>query len=136
MIWNKVIFEVLYFFFSSFRDVLLEYASETKRIRDTVLRAMARIFELDEDYFISQMGDRAPAHARFNYYPACPRPDLVLGVSPHNDACVLTLLLADELVGGLQFHRDGTWYCVPPVRGRALLVNVGGSLEVAFSELV
>jgi len=119
------------------RGLLHEYSQSGKRVKDGILRAMARLLELDDDDgIIGQFGDRGSTNARFNYYPACPRPDLVLGVSPHNDACVLTLLLADEHVGGLQFHRDGTWYCVPPVRGRALLVNVGGSLEVAFSELV
>jgi isopenicillin N synthase-like dioxygenase len=92
---------------------------------------MARLLELDDDDgILGQCGDKGSTHARFSYYPACPRPDLVLGVSPHNDVCVLTLLLADEHVGGLQFQRDGTWYCVPPVHGRALLVNVGVSLEV------
>ena len=41
----------------------------------------------------------------------------------------------DEHVAGLQVLRDGTWYGVPPVRGRrALLVNVGVSLEVASAQ--
>jgi isopenicillin N synthase-like dioxygenase len=119
------------------RGLLHEYSQSCKRVKHGILRAVARLLDLDDDDgIIDQFGDRGSTNARFNYYPACPRPDLVLGVSPHNDACVLTLLLADEHVGGLQFHRDGTWYCVPPVRGRALLVNVGGSLEVAFSEHV
>ncbi|CAD6337484.1 unnamed protein product [Miscanthus lutarioriparius] len=111
--------------------LLHEYSQSCKRVKDGILRAVARLLDLDDDDgIIGQFGDRGSTNARFNYYPACPRPDLVLGVSPHNDACVLTLLLADEHVGGLQFHRDGTWYCVPPVRGRPLLVNVGVSLEI------
>ncbi|CAD6337487.1 unnamed protein product [Miscanthus lutarioriparius] len=113
----------------SFRDVLLEYASETKRIRDTVLQAMARIFELDEDYFISQMGDRVPAHARFNYYPPCPRPELVLGIKPNSDPGALTVLLVDKDVVGLQVLRDGMWYSVPSAR-HSLLINLGDSMEI------
>ena len=59
----------------------------------------------------------------------------MLGIRPHSDVCVLTLLLMDEHVAGLQVLRDGTWYGVPPVRGRrALLVNVGVSLEVAIAQ--
>lgn len=54
---------------------------------------MAKILDLDEDCLISQFSKKSTAYARFNYYPACPRPDLVLGIKPHFDGCVLTLLL-------------------------------------------
>jgi isopenicillin N synthase-like dioxygenase len=115
------------------RGLLHEYTLGCKRVKDGILRAMARLLELDDDDgIIDQFGDTgSTTYARFNYYPACQRPELVLDIRPHSDVCVLTLLLADEHVGGLQFQRDGTWYCVPPVRDRALLVNVGVSLEVA-----
>ncbi|KAJ1258262.1 hypothetical protein BS78_10G061500 [Paspalum vaginatum] len=113
----------------SFRDVVHEYASETKRMRDTILQAMARILELDEGYFINQIGDKAQAHARFNYYPPCPRPELVFGIKPHSDATALTVLLVDKDVGGLQVLRDGLWYNVP-VMSNTLLINLGDALEI------
>ncbi|KAK3131754.1 hypothetical protein QOZ80_6AG0510910 [Eleusine coracana subsp. coracana] len=91
---------------------------------------MAKLLELDDDCLINQFGEKGSTYARFNYYPACPRPDLVLGIRPHCDVCVLTLLLMDKDVGGLQVLRDGTWYSVPPVRDYALLVNVGVSMEI------
>jgi isopenicillin N synthase-like dioxygenase len=103
-----------------------------KRVKDGILRAMARLLELDDgDAILNQFGDKVSTYARFNYYPACPRPELVLGIRPHSDVCVLTLLLMDEHVAGLQVLRDGTWYSVPPASGRTLLVNIGVSLEVA-----
>ncbi|XP_062228223.1 protein SRG1-like [Phragmites australis] len=115
----------------SFRDLLHEYTLNCKRVKDGILRAMAKLLELDEDCLINQFGNKqGSTYARFNYYPACPRPDLVLGIRPHSDVCVLTLLLMDKDVGGLQVLRDGTWYGVPPVRDYALLVNVGVSMEI------
>ncbi|XP_066376877.1 codeine O-demethylase-like isoform X2 [Miscanthus floridulus] len=116
----------------SFRGLLHEYTMGCKRVKDGILRAMASLLELDDDDgILGQFGDKgSTTNARFNYYPACPRPELVLGIRPHSDVVVLTLLLADEHVGGLHFQRDGTWYCVPAVRDRALLVNVGVSLEI------
>ncbi|GJN29500.1 hypothetical protein PR202_gb17726 [Eleusine coracana subsp. coracana] len=80
----------------AFRDVLHEYTSETKKIRNIVFEAMAKILELEEDYFVRQISDKAHAFARFNYYPPCPRPDLVNGVRPHSDGGVLTILLVDK----------------------------------------
>uniref|UniRef100_A0A0A9FYC6 Fe2OG dioxygenase domain-containing protein n=1 Tax=Arundo donax TaxID=35708 RepID=A0A0A9FYC6_ARUDO len=114
----------------TFRGLLHEYTLNCKRVKDGILRAMAKLLELDDDCFINQFGDKASTYARFNYYPACPRPDLVLGIRPHSDVCVLTLLLTDKDVGGLQVLRDGTWYNVPPVHDYALLVNVGVSMEI------
>ncbi|WVZ82274.1 hypothetical protein U9M48_029557 [Paspalum notatum var. saurae] len=117
-----------------FRGLLHEYTLSCRRVKDGVLRAMARLLDLDDDGgIIEQFGDNKGAtYDRFNYYPACPRPDLVLGIRPHSDVCVLTLLLMDDHVAGLQVLRDGAWYRVPPpapVHGHALLVNVGVSLE-------
>ncbi|CAN6357093.1 unnamed protein product [Urochloa humidicola] len=112
-----------------FRDVLHEYTSKTKRIRDDIFRAMARILGLDEDHFISQISSKAPAFARFNYYPPCPWPELVSGVQAHSDAGILTILLVDNAVGGLQVQRDGIWYNVPP-KPDTLLINLGDIMEI------
>ncbi|CAL5037112.1 unnamed protein product [Urochloa decumbens] len=113
----------------SFRDILHEYASKTKTIRDIILRAIAKILEFDENYFISQIGEKAPALARFNYYPPCSRPELVFGVKPHSDGGVLTIVLVANDVAGLQVQRDGIWYNVPS-KPHTLLVNLGDSMEI------
>uniref|UniRef100_UPI003FA61587 Os06g0176700 protein n=1 Tax=Oryza sativa TaxID=4530 RepID=UPI003FA61587 len=112
----------------SFRDVLNEYASRTKRIRDDIVQAMSKLLGLDEDYFFDRL-NKAPALARFNYYPPCPRPDLVFGVRPHSDGSLFTILLVDEDVGGLQIQRDGKWYNVQ-VTPNTLLINLGDTMEV------
>jgi len=113
------------------RDLLHEYASKTKKVRDNVLRAMGKILELGEDYFISQIGEKAPAIARFNYYPPCPRPELVFGIKPHSDGGAVTILLVDNDVGGLQVQRDGIWYTVPS-KPHTLVINLGDSMEVGI----
>uniref|UniRef100_A0A0D9WMH8 Fe2OG dioxygenase domain-containing protein n=1 Tax=Leersia perrieri TaxID=77586 RepID=A0A0D9WMH8_9ORYZ len=112
----------------SFRDVLNEYASRTREIRDNILQAVTKLLELDEDYFFNQV-NKAPASARFNYYPPCPRPDLVLGVKPHSDGSLLTILLVDKDIGGLQVQRDGKWYNVPDSPHK-LLINIGDTMEI------
>ncbi|KAL6606101.1 hypothetical protein ACP70R_041754 [Stipagrostis hirtigluma subsp. patula] len=115
----------------SFRDLLHEYTLNCRRIKDGILRAMAKLLELDdEDDLINQFGSKGSTYARFNYYPACPKPNLVLGIRPHCDVGVLTLLLMDKDVSGLQVLRDGTWYSVPPTGDHALLINIGVSLEI------
>uniref|UniRef100_A0ACD5Y5G3 Uncharacterized protein n=1 Tax=Avena sativa TaxID=4498 RepID=A0ACD5Y5G3_AVESA len=113
----------------SFRDVLHEYTSRTKRVRDLILRSIAKLLELDEDYFVNQISDKASGFARFNYYPPCPRPDHVLGLKPHSDGGLITLLFVDEEVGGLQVQRDGKWYNVL-VKPHTLVINLADCMEI------
>ncbi|KAG8050238.1 hypothetical protein GUJ93_ZPchr0009g395 [Zizania palustris] len=66
-----------------------------------------------------------------NCFPACPEPDLTLGMPPHSDYGFLTILLQDE-VNGLEVmssQGDGEWLVVEPQPG-ALVVNVGDHLEI------
>ena len=63
-----------------------------------------------------------------NCYPACPEPDLTLGLPPHSDYGLLTLLLQDE-VQGLQIQYEGRWVTVEPLPD-SLVVNIGDHLEV------
>jgi isopenicillin N synthase-like dioxygenase len=52
---------------------------------------------------------------RLNYYPICPNPETNLGVGPHSDPGIITILLQDDIVTSLQVERDGKFYDVPPV---------------------
>uniref|UniRef100_A0A8I6Y8H6 Fe2OG dioxygenase domain-containing protein n=1 Tax=Hordeum vulgare subsp. vulgare TaxID=112509 RepID=A0A8I6Y8H6_HORVV len=110
-------------------DVLLEYASRTKRIRDLVFQSIAKILDLEEDYFLNQISNKDPGFARFNYYPPCPRPDLVLGMRPHSDGGLLTIVFVDHDVGGLQVERDGKWYNVP-AKPYSLVINLADCMEI------
>lgn len=68
-----------------------------------------------------------------HYYPHCPEPERTMGLVPHTDPGVLTVL-AQDAVGGLQVkHQDEdgkiSWVDVKPVPG-ALVINVGDLLQV------
>ena len=64
-----------------------------------------------------------------NYYPACLRPDLVLGISPHSDGSALTLLLQDDEITALQIKHKESWVNVKPIPN-SLVVNIGDATEV------
>ena len=52
------------------------------------------------------------------------------GVGAHKDPGILTLLLVEPGVAGLQVEREGAWVDVPPVED-AFVVNIGELMEVA-----
>ncbi|KAJ1258862.1 hypothetical protein BS78_10G108000 [Paspalum vaginatum] len=72
-----------------------------------------------------------------HYYPVCPEPERTMGVVPHTDPGVLTVLAQDG-VGGLQVKQiddDGGshWVDVKPVPD-ALVINVGDLLQIMSND--
>ncbi|XP_040383256.1 probable 2-oxoglutarate-dependent dioxygenase SLC2 [Oryza brachyantha] len=63
-----------------------------------------------------------------NCFPACPEPELTLGMPAHSDYGLLTILMQDE-VSGLEVSYGGGWAVVEPLAG-AVVVNVGDHLEI------
>lgn len=54
---------------------------------------------------------------RLNFYRKCPDPEKHLGVGPHSDPGIITILLQDDSISSLQVLKDGTFHNVPPVKG-------------------
>lgn len=100
-----------------------------KLLSESLLKAIATSLHLEENCFLDQCGERGMMVARFNFYPPCPRPDIVLGVKPHADGSAITLLLQDKDVEGLQVLKDDQW-CRVPVVPYGILINVGDQVEV------
>jgi 2'-deoxymugineic-acid 2'-dioxygenase / mugineic-acid 3-dioxygenase len=65
-----------------------------------------------------------------NYYPPCPEPDLTMGLPPHCDRNLITLLLQGG-ISGLQVMHQGKWVGVEPIQD-AFVINFGHQLEVSF----
>ncbi|XP_074281177.1 codeine O-demethylase-like [Silene latifolia] len=112
-----------------FSETLDEYASEMRKVLEIMLRAIAKSLNLEENTFLSELGEDGTFFARFNFYPPCPHPDRVLGLKPHSDGTLITILLQDKDVEGLQVLKDDQWYKVPVIPN-ALVINVGDQLEI------
>ena len=64
-----------------------------------------------------------------NYYPACPEPEVALGLPRHSDFGFITILL-QSCSPGLEFmDHNKKWVSVPAVEG-ALIVQLGDQVEV------
>ena len=90
----------------------------------------------DENALNEAVGwEKKETQIRMNNYPPCPQPDMVLGISPHSDPHILTILLHDE-TPGLQISKDGSWVKVQSTPG-ALIVNIAMHFEVPrFSSIL
>ncbi|XP_015081811.1 protein SRG1-like [Solanum pennellii] len=113
----------------NFMNVFEEYCNKVIVLTRTLLKIFARSQNLEDDAFYKEIGEKTLVQARFNLYPKCPKPDKILGVKAHADASIITTLLQDKEVEGLQVLKDGKWYGVPTIL-HALLINVGDQLEI------
>ncbi|KAL0834970.1 protein SRG1 [Brassica napus] len=112
-----------------FRDALEKYSSEVKSIAKILLANMARALKIKPDEMEYLFGDDLGQKLRMNYYPPCPEPDKVYGLTPHSDATGLTILLQVNEVEGLQIKKNGKWVSVKPLPN-AFVVNIGDMLEM------
>ncbi|GLJ33684.1 hypothetical protein SUGI_0676930 [Cryptomeria japonica] len=114
---------------SDYRNTLESYTTQVEKVAQMILSLFAENLQLKNDYFKEKFGEDPMMTVRMNLYPPCPRPDLVLGLSPHSDGGGITLLLQDDQIEGLQVHKNNEWIPIQPIP-YALVVNIGDLIEV------
>ncbi|XP_002528475.2 protein SRG1 [Ricinus communis] len=112
-----------------FRDTLESYSSEVKNLAVAILEQMAKVLNLKPEEMRDQFTEGIRQTMRMNYYPPCPQPEKVIGLTPHSDGTGLTILLQVNDVEGLQIKKDGKWVPVKPLPN-AFVINIGDILEI------
>ena len=115
--------------FLNCRDTMDNYSAEVANLAMKILDCMAKALNVDTDVLRRVFGEGKQSF-RMNYYPPCPQPDNVIGLTPHSDSVALTILLQLNDIEGLQVKKDGKWVSVKPVP-HAFVVNIGDILEVS-----
>ena len=93
------------------------------------MNAISETLGLESNYITKAMNwDQGLQLLAANYYPACPEPDRAIGIPPHTDHGLVTLLIQNDL-GGLQVQHKGKWvdWNAPP---NAFVVNLGDQMQV------
>ncbi|KAK7307013.1 hypothetical protein VNO77_39699 [Canavalia gladiata] len=111
-----------------FRDNLEKYALEIKKLCVTIIEFMTKALKIQPNELLELFEELGQA-IRVNYYPPCPQPDKVIGLSPHSDGGALTILLQVNEKEGLEIRKDGMWIPIKPLPN-AFIINVGDMLEI------
>uniref|UniRef100_A0ACD5Y1I0 Uncharacterized protein n=1 Tax=Avena sativa TaxID=4498 RepID=A0ACD5Y1I0_AVESA len=112
---------------NNFRQVVEKFAVQTRSMGMELLRLLAEGMGLRTDYFDGDLGG-TDVILGINHYPACPDPTTMIGLPPHCDRNLLTLLLPNK-VPGLQLLHNGECVHVEPLPN-AFVVHTGLTLEV------
>uniref|UniRef100_A0A803MC24 Fe2OG dioxygenase domain-containing protein n=1 Tax=Chenopodium quinoa TaxID=63459 RepID=A0A803MC24_CHEQI len=114
------------------REVIESYTEEARKLSDDILQALAEALSLEKNAFVKFFDPKTrEINVRINYYPPCPKPKSTMGLSPHTDGTVLTLLMQFDTSGGLQvMHKDKKIWLSVPWPTDALLVNAGDFPEI------
>jgi isopenicillin N synthase-like dioxygenase len=113
---------------SSLRETLESYMSELQKLAMTLLGLIGKALKIDKGA-IEEMFEDGMQAVRMTYYPPCPQPKKVMGLTAHSDATGITILLQVNGVQGFQVKRDGIWIPVN-ILPDAFVVNVGDVLEI------
>ncbi|XP_027341595.1 protein SRG1-like isoform X1 [Abrus precatorius] len=111
-----------------FRDTLEIYLWNMKNIAMVIIAHIRKALRIEE-MEIMELFEDGLQMMRMNYYPPCPQPDKVIGLTNHSDPVGLTILLQVNDVEGLQIRKDEAWVPIMPMPN-AFVVNVGDILEI------
>lgn len=113
--------------YEDFCGAVEDYASKTEKLAVRLTEQVALGLGLDATAFSRHFEESTTSTVRMNYYPPHPNPSRTLGISPHSDFNIFTILLHDT-VPGLQVLKDGKWITVKPSPD-TLVINVGDTFQ-------
>ncbi|PON57958.1 Gibberellin-3 oxidase [Parasponia andersonii] len=129
--------------YQQFCETMESYQKQMKLLADDVMRIMLKSLNISEQE-LSWLANKnlnqyhtttAPCTAlQLNSYPSCPDPNRAMGLAPHTDTFLLTVLHQTAHIDGLQISKEAgptgsTWVPVRPANG-ALVVNVGDLFQI------
>lgn len=111
-------------------EVLFEYSKRTRKIARGLLHGISTSLALDQSYVEKTLQmDLGLQILAVNLYPPCPQAELAIGLPPHSDHGLFTLLINNG-VAGLQIKHKGKWINVNNTLPNSILVNTADHLEV------
>ncbi|KAL6643988.1 hypothetical protein ACP70R_018754 [Stipagrostis hirtigluma subsp. patula] len=108
------------------REVVEKFIVLTRGVGMEILRLLCEGMELRSDYFEGELSGTLTLD--INQYPRCLNPSMTLGLPPHCDRSLVTILQPGP-VHGLEVAYKGNWIKVEPAPN-AFVINFGMPLEV------
>ncbi|KAJ4822025.1 hypothetical protein Tsubulata_001599 [Turnera subulata] len=110
-------------------EILQEYSKSVREVAEELFKGISISLGLEENYIKDKMDTESGSQLLVtNLYPPCPQPELAMGLPPHSDHGLLTILMQNEH-SGLQVKHSGKWVPIDPLPN-SFLVNTGDHMEI------
>jgi len=110
------------------------YFEHTLAVGHSILRLLALALEQEAEFFLQWCRKPMAQSRLFHYPPQPPDVERALGVAPHTDYGMVTILAQDP-IGGLELRkRDGEWIGAPYIDG-TFVVNLGDMWKIWTNDL-
>ncbi|XP_047078998.1 2'-deoxymugineic-acid 2'-dioxygenase-like [Lolium rigidum] len=113
---------------TSFRPCLTDFSVAVHELAQTMLRLIAKGLGLGADFFACALSG-GDTQMNVNYYPPCSDPSLTLGLLPHFDPHLLTILSQGDVVG-LQARHNRWWLLIIRPVPSAFVINFIHQMEI------
>ncbi|KAK3142829.1 hypothetical protein QOZ80_4BG0352220 [Eleusine coracana subsp. coracana] len=116
-----------------FREVFQKFVTQARGMGLEILQLLCEGLGLPIGYFEGEQTD-GNVFVSTIWYPPCPNASTTLGLPPHCDRNLITMVLSGT-VPGLEVFYNGDWLKVEPVRN-AFVINFGIQLEVVTNGII
>ncbi|XP_004301450.1 PREDICTED: protein SRG1-like [Fragaria vesca subsp. vesca] len=114
---------------AGFSEISLEYSKRAREVALEITRAISESLLLEPEYIYNTMNlDRGLQVLAGNYYPPCPQPEHAIGLPPHTDPGLFTMLIQNDL-NGLQVEHNGKWLSVTGPKN-CYFVNLADQMQI------
>ncbi|KDP22477.1 hypothetical protein JCGZ_26308 [Jatropha curcas] len=110
-----------------------KYCTEVRKLALEITEAITESLGLGPTHITNKMEGGVQV-ITVHCYPPCPSPHMALGLPPHSDYSVLTIVLQSSPGLEIMDARDDKWKVIPERHG-VLQVHVGDHLEVLSNGL-
>ncbi|KAG6400405.1 hypothetical protein SASPL_137236 [Salvia splendens] len=118
--------------YEEFCDAMDKYQKKMNSLSYNILLVMLKALGVDEEdreKHSSSFLYQSDSVLQLNSYPSCPNPSQTIGLAPHTDSLLLTILHQND-TNGLQIMQEGVgWVPIRPIPG-ALVVNIGDFMHI------
>ncbi|KAK6912677.1 Non-hem dioxygenase N-terminal domain, partial [Dillenia turbinata] len=112
-----------------YSEVMESYQKTMKEVADQLMLVFLEALNIPRHKWTVSSEEVSTA-LQLNAYPLCPDPSKTLGLLPHTDTSLFTIVQQINNTDGLQICKDGEWVTVTPANSHALLVNVCDLLHI------
>ncbi|KAJ1420185.1 Oxoglutarate/iron-dependent dioxygenase [Sesbania bispinosa] len=114
-----------------FCDLMEKYQKQMRALSEQLTKMMLNLLDISEEELKSVVSSNMCGALQLNFYPKCPEPKRAMGLAPHTDTSLFTILHQSQTTGLQIFNEQGIkrWVPVHP-NPNLLVVNIGDIFHI------